>query len=346
MDTRFRRSHNENPLISALIPVLLPSTNTFYDTYSDDTLDFSVIGDWGTKSKEQALTATTLQLYADRFHTNFIVNVGDNFYLDDMYAYDGVNTENDEKFQKVWLDVYTGSLSTIPWYTVAGNHDWYNNVTAEVDYSINKNSRFFLPSPYYVRRTTFGPKKTQVAWIHIDTNPFYYTAAAMKSKSVQMYNDMLEMGWLTVAGQESLLKWIEGQLALVQDAKWIFVVGHHPLIGNCGNSGIMNRLPPLFDNYKVTAYFSGHSHTLAYKAPDSTVGFADFLSGSGAKLDATNCEPNNWGAIKSGFLHVSIEDKEDELKFEYVDASDETIKGGKGLYNGKLPSRNPKKTNS
>ncbi|CAG8725164.1 5409_t:CDS:1, partial [Scutellospora calospora] len=47
--------------------------------------------------------------------------------------------------------VYNGSLKDITWYMIAGNHDWYSNVIAQVDYFWDFNSKFFLPALYYVR---------------------------------------------------------------------------------------------------------------------------------------------------------------------------------------------------
>ncbi|KAG9307717.1 hypothetical protein G9A89_023282 [Geosiphon pyriformis] len=327
---------------SAYIPELAPQEQIFHETYPEDTLDFSVIGDWGAKSREQSLVANALEIYANRFDSKFIVNVGDSFYKDGNYTYDGVSNENDEKFQKVWKDVYNGTLGKIPWYSVAGNHDWYNNVTAEVDYSLHKDARFFLPSLFYVRQTTFGPDKTKIAWIHIDTNTLFYDYSKMKAKFPEVYAIMTDMGWGTEEGKEKIFKWIEAQLALSQDAKWIFVVGHHPLIGGCANNGVMTRLPPIFDNYHVDAYFSGHEHSLAYQAPNNTYHFADFLSGAGSKLEGI-CVPNDFGLIKPGFVHISISDKDDKLDFQYVDVSDETINGGTVVYHGTLKPRSQKK---
>ena len=48
----------------------------------------------------------------------------DNFYISYPGDYEGVNTVDDPKWNRIWKGVFKGRLAEIPWYTVAGNHDW------------------------------------------------------------------------------------------------------------------------------------------------------------------------------------------------------------------------------
>ncbi|CAG8610143.1 11600_t:CDS:2 [Ambispora gerdemannii] len=338
----FAKKQKETPSSSSSssdndpIPILNPLSEFFSETYPDDTLDFSVIGDWGFPGDNQTQTANAMRIYAERFNSKFIVNVGDSFYIGGIYTYDGVSNASDPKFNTIWKATYTGKLGEIPWYAVAGNHEWYNNVTAEVDYSRNKDARFFLPSLYYTRVSHVGPNKDKIAWIHIDTNPFYYTdIKKLKKKNKEMYDALVQQGWENDDSVENLLKWIESQLVAHQDAKWIFVIGHHPLVGDCQTVGKMSRLPPLFENYRVTAYFSGHNHALAYQQPSNSSSVAYFLSGAGSKVEDI-CEGRTWGAFKTGFVHVTISTNDDKADFQYVDASDPNKSGGVVAYSGTL----------
>ncbi|CAG8566337.1 8622_t:CDS:2, partial [Paraglomus occultum] len=312
------------------------TTSTVHEEiYTDEDLDFLIIGDWGMNGQDptthkflQQSVAEAMEVCADEHDSKFIVNVGDNFYKGGKYDYQGVQTVDDEKWNTIWLDVYNGKkLSSINWYTVAGNHDWYNNVSAQIDYSLHKNSRFYLPALFYVRRTTFGPKNTTVAWIHIDTNIFFYDEALQKAKG--MFDNFKIMGWDKDGAVEEKLKWIEDRLVENQDAKWIFVIGHHPLIGECAQRYKMKELIPILDRYRVTAYFAGHNHVLEFLAPTRRSRFAQFISGAGSRTSKA-CESGDWvsaeGAV--GFLHVRISDKSGKMIFEFVDATDSDIEGG------------------
>lgn len=48
-------------------------------------------------------------------------------------------------------------------------------------------------------------------------------------------------------------------------ADYLLVAGHHPVysVGMHGtNHCLLQKLKPLLDEYKVTAYFSGHDHNM------------------------------------------------------------------------------------
>ena len=58
------------------------------------------------------------------------------------------------RFKKTYEDVYNqAELEKIPWYVIAGNHDHYGNVSAEIEYSTNPqnaNGRWKFPNWYAV----------------------------------------------------------------------------------------------------------------------------------------------------------------------------------------------------
>ncbi|CAG8574588.1 7827_t:CDS:2 [Funneliformis caledonium] len=315
-----------------------PSTTIFKEVYEDDKLDFLVFGDWGFQGKgigknhgNQKNVAFAMKKWAERYDSRFIINVGDSFYKSEEGDHQGVDSVNDTKWKTAWLNVYKGKLAQIPWYSVAGNHDWYNNVTAEVDYSLNVNSRFFMPSLFYVRTSVFGnEEKVKVTWIHIDTNLFYYKYDEIKKEG--MKEKFGTLGWDDEGEIEEKLKWVEEQLIDQQDANWIFVVGHHPLIGKCVDNYYMPRLTTLFERYKVSGYFAGHAHTLEYQYPKPNSSVAYFTSGAGSRT-SPGCNGKDWGAPEGtfGFLHATIIGN--EMNFEFVNAT--TIKD-KIIYQGKL----------
>ncbi|CAG8750901.1 17079_t:CDS:1, partial [Racocetra fulgida] len=241
-----------------------------------------------------------------------------------------------------WLDVYGGRLKAVTWFTVAGNHDWYSNVTFQVDYFWDDDSRFFLPALYYVRKVKFGDN-ISAAFIHIDTDPFYYNFTSYKKKN-NLNQTLLDFNLYTYDQINNRLNWIDQQLEDNKDADWLFVVGHHPLVGDCRlqnpASYLMYLIPPVLEKHKVSAYFNGHSHELAYSAPNSTSTVAYFGSGAGgAKLDAAGCQNPDWSSIGTfGFLSVSIPADGKTLYFDYVDANT-TNAPPKVIYSGQINSR-------
>ncbi|CAG8456512.1 6028_t:CDS:2 [Acaulospora morrowiae] len=306
----------------------IPFPHVFEEIYPEDYLDFLVLGDWGYQAKgvgekkgDQVHVASAMENMTQEYGTQFIINVGDSFYKSHRDDYQGVNSVDDNKWKTVWSDVYHGRLAEIPWYSVAGNHDWYNNVTAEVDYFWTKNHRFFLPALFYVRHSYFGPQRIKVTWIHIDTNIFYYDYGYLDDRNSLKSNfrafEMDKPGMIT-----DRLKWIEEKLEENQDSKWIFVVGHHPLIGSCASKHLMSRLPLLFKIYGVTAYFSGHSHTLEYQSSKLSSPTTYFTSGSGSRF-GSGCDGKDWGVPSGtlGFLHVRINGNSSKLDFQYVNAT-------------------------
>ncbi|CAG8585786.1 14619_t:CDS:10 [Acaulospora morrowiae] len=304
-------------------------------------LDFLVIGDWGSiggkhhKHGSQANVSKAMEHVATKYDSKFIINVGDNFYKRFGHDYQGVNSVDDDKWKEVWINVYNGpKLSKLTWYSIAGNHDWYTNVTAQVDYSLTKDSRWFMPSLFYSRVTTFEYTKdstvvrTKIGWIHIDTNIFYYDMDEIATKREGLRANIYNFGWEGDDAIESKLKWIEQKLIDFTNYKWLFVVGHHPLAGQCAQIHKMPRLLQLFERYGVTAYFAGHNHVLQYKAPSKLSPVAHFISGAGSKT-GTGCEGCDWGMPKGtfGFLHVTV-GHDDKLEFEFVDATTLKNPGG------------------
>ncbi|RIA86776.1 Metallo-dependent phosphatase-like protein [Glomus cerebriforme] len=305
-----------------------PIDKPFVEYYDSKELNVITVGDWGFEGIElnqtnsnQIKVAKAMETWAVNYHSDFIINTGDNFYISFVGDHEGVTSVDDPKWDRIWKGRYKGRLAKIPWYSVAGNHDWYNNVTAQVDYSLNYDSRFFLPSTYFVRESYFGKRKTKIAWIHIDTGIFFYTPAELEEvDKVIMKQQFERFGWNNTQAIEEKLKWVEDRLIEQQNSKWIFVVGHHPLVGICAQEYYMGRLRPLFEKYRVAAYFSGHAHTLEIEFAKFGQPVTYFLSGAGSRTDE-RCLEEDWGAPENvlGFLHSTINDT--QMTYEFVDST-------------------------
>ncbi|RIB26712.1 Metallo-dependent phosphatase-like protein [Gigaspora rosea] len=326
-----------------------PYPFVFEENY-DGGLNFLVLGDWGQKGPNtgQPQVAAAMKTWSDSNNTTFVINVGDSFYqtnnslpVTDSNDHEGVLSITDSKWKTYWLDVYGGKLKDITWFSVAGNHDWYSNITAEVEYFWDVDSRFFLPSLYYVRKIEFGDG-ISAAFIHIDTNPYYYNYTTYKNSN-NLKQSLHDFDLYTSEQLDDRLNWLEEQLKGVQDADWIFVVGHHPLIGDCRLQNpayyLMYKLPPIFIKYNVSAYFNGHAHDLSYSAANKTSPVTYFGSGAGGALLGTGCPNPDWTSLNSfGFLSVSILADGKTLYFDFVNANKNDT-SPKVVYSGTVSSR-------
>ena len=62
--------------------------------------------------------------------------------------------DNSHRFADTWDSVYTAdSLTSVPWYVIAGNHDYKGNVSAQIAYS-QDNARWKFPSIYHKQSFT------------------------------------------------------------------------------------------------------------------------------------------------------------------------------------------------
>ncbi|CAG8622575.1 8852_t:CDS:2 [Gigaspora rosea] len=300
-----------------------PYPTTFEEKYNGD-IKFLVIGVWGQKGPGTGQTpvANAMTKWSNDNHTTFVLNLGESNTTapNVTYASDhkGISSISDTKWKSYWLDMYGGRLKDVTWFSIAGNHDWYNNVTAEVDYFWDVDSRFFLPSLYYVRKVTFG-SGVCAAFIHIDTDPYYYNYSSYK-KSNNLKQTLTDFNLHTDDQLNARLQWLDDQLKAVQDADWIFVVGHHPL-------------------YNVSAYFNGHAHELALSLANSTSPVTYFGCGAGGATLGSGCPNPDWTVpLIFGFLSVHIPADGKTLYYDYVQAND-TNTPPQVIYSGKVNSR-------
>lgn len=187
----------------------------------------------------------------------------------------GIQTdEHAKRFQQTWADVYTSPSLEIPWYLVAGNHDHYGNVTAQIEYSKqftpDTGRSWNFPSLYHTK--TFSADGVTVDLVFIDTvdlsgntegfeevngeeNPYYYDPLPPRTRE-------------SAADQWD---WIEAQLQS-STADYLFVAGHFPVYSVCqhGNTqNLIDNLKPLLVKYNVTGYLAGHDHCMSVvKEPD------------------------------------------------------------------------------
>jgi len=265
-------------------------------------MNFLIMGDWGRHGElHQRKVAEQMSNATVGLGATFNLIVGDNFYPS------GVASEFDPSWKSSFEDVYNQHPLFDDWYVALGNHDYKTNPDAEVAYS-KISARWHMPSRYYSIVKTMK-NGTKVEFFIIDTSPFqtdYYNAEDYSAH---------------VKGNDTTAqkKWLEEGLKN-SSATWKFVVGHHPLFSAGGRKGktgdMLNSFGPLFEKYKVDAYFCGHEHILEYDQPQG-YHFVEIISGAGGEATpVTSADYAKFVVQDFGFVTASL--TSNELLLQYI----------------------------
>lgn len=210
-----------------------------------DSISFIVMGDWGKYGGDsQKPVADQMDIYSRKFHAQFIVTTGDNFYPA------GVSSISDPHWQSSFENIYNKEGHRITWYPVLGNHDYGSNPQAEVEYSSVSN-RWNMPARYYVVKKNISAGSSAI-FVFTDTSPFvngYYGGG---------------MSDLPQQDSAAQLRWLKQILSGSNDS-WKLVFGHHPVysVGAHGNTPeLIQHYKPLFKQTHTNFYICGHDHSL------------------------------------------------------------------------------------
>ncbi len=266
----------------------------------DKSLNFLVLGDWGRNGEYfQKDVALQMSKAAATIDSEFVISVGDNFYPI------GVQSTQDPQWKASFEDIYFNYHLQTPWYLALGNHDYYGNIQAQIDYS-KISRRWNLPSNYYKKTIELKDGSTLLL-VFIDTSPFinsYYSKGKEMAEKVKQQDTIAQKKWLIETLQEA-------------DAsiKWKIVIGHHPMYSggkrkdSQDTKDIEATFAPIFDQYKVDAYFCGHEHDLQVIRPKGRF-TTQFLSGAGCEVRPTGTREGTLFALSEpGFMTFSVTSK-------------------------------------
>lgn len=256
------------------------SDNSASNKQNPSSIRFLAIGDWGGQptppyyTPSQLATAQGMGQVAESMNSQFVVALGDNFY------YQGVTLDNHSsatinpvtRFNGTFDGVYTAtSLTNIPWYVIAGNHDHRGSVQAQMDYQ-NQSKRWKFPSLYHAHSFIGGPDTTKTSDKTDESN--VVTLDLILLDTVLMVDDDLTgtsnfTDYPHVRSKDynpEQWQWLEQQLNQ-STADYLLVGGHYPVYSICSNGPtptLIAHLKPLLEKYNAQAYLSGHDHCMVH----------------------------------------------------------------------------------
>jgi tartrate-resistant acid phosphatase type 5 len=288
--------------VAIILTLALGWTGLVCPLHAVPSLHFLVIGDTGSGMDQQKQVADAMGAYAELNKAsnavNFIIMAGDNFYGTGVISTD--DPQWNDKFEKM----YDPKRLSMPFFAVLGNHDWRGDQPdAQVAYpKAHPGTRWQMDGHYYKRQFASDSAETNAppladlffidteAWNPADTHVKQYADPHLGDKQ---------------------MTWLEDELKNSR-ARWKIVVAHHPLYSN-GEHGhdaqvknLRTRLGPLFKQYGVDAFITGHDHDLQrIQVPGEPTVF--LISGAGGKL-----RPRYWDdwkpfyASMPGFLAIRL----------------------------------------
>ncbi|CAK8688941.1 unnamed protein product [Clavelina lepadiformis] len=267
----------------------LLSRKPVYDTNGNEIgLRFLILSDWGYGSNQPSPSKLLRNIgsgmanLSSQYDCSFILTLGDHF------SDRGVKTVDDRHFKIAYEDVFNQQSLHKPWYAVAGDLDYKGSVRTQIKYS-DLSRRWSFKSKYYkwsARLPTF--QNVTVDFVMIDT--------------VQLCGRVPPSGLKQPRGPDNKTAadeqwwWIEQTLNSSR-AQYLIAAGHYPVYsgGRHGSTNcLVERLVPLLQKYHVTAYFSGHDHSVQHIKSSGKGGVHYFVTGAASGMPD---RPDNFDKI-------------------------------------------------
>lgn len=281
--------------------------STLKTRYANNECHFIILNDAGVNGhKNHKTVADLMGTVASYANAKFVVCPGDQLHMQ------GAISVQDPIWITNYEMIYTNpSLLWIPWYEVAGNHEYNGNVQALIDYS-NVSRRWHMPSRYYSFVENDPKSGAKIRFVMCDTTPMQVNPKG---------NDHSDASKQDVEAQ---LKWIEETLNTPCDADWTIVIGHHPVFANTGKSIKQQQmmqaklLPILKRHPEVDYYICGHIHIFEHiiKEGISTEFVVNASAGTGRTI-VEGQETPLFSYGDSGFLMVSFD--KTHMSFDLID---------------------------
>ena len=231
-------------------------------------------------------------------------------------------------------------MKNIPFYFVAGNHDWIGNVTAQIEYSNldlgdNRYHRWNFPNYYYSKQFTVPMSND-----HDDNYDNDYNINSSYTSTLEII--MIDTVILCDHGSESQQTqdawlWIKDTLT-ASIADYVIVAGHYP-IWSVGHHGpkqcLVDKLRPLLLKHGVQLYMNGHDHTMEYIEEEfhSAIGYV--TTGAGHRCNRTDIKSSqipeksliyhDCHYNKGGFARVGVDSNGMSVHYYLGDSNEVTF---------------------
>jgi acid phosphatase len=252
---------------------------------------FFALGDAGTGGPGQRAVAAAMARKAERDGCDFVLLLGDNFYPD------GVDSEDDPRFEIDFEQVYAKPALDVPFFAVLGNHDHHpESVVAQLART-KRGTRWCMPGRRYAFERELDDG-TLLDFFAVDTTPIH--------RGEENWED--EVVWLRGALRES-------------KGRWKIVFGHHPVRSAAARGSldpVQKELEPVLVEGGADLYLCGHHHCLQMLKPRK--GLACVVSGAGGGADNPGIvgwtDEVEYAATLGGF--VAVRATRDQLLIEFV----------------------------
>ena len=230
---------------SAPIPDLEPGA-------TDGTLQFAIIGDYGTDTQSEADVAALV----DSWNVDFVATVGDNNYNSGAAS---TIDRNIGKYYQKYIKPYTGSYGSGSadinrFWPALGNHDWDSISCSSSNCS----------GPY-------------MDYFELPNNERYYDVQIDSVHLFILDSDSKEPDGISRTSAQA--NWLRDKLA-ASSAPHKLVLLHHAPYSSSSNHGSNTTLQWPFEAWGATAVFSGHDHHYE-RLTVGTIPY--FVNGSGGR---------------------------------------------------------------
>lgn len=227
----------------------------------------------------------------------------------DVHHFEGVRSVNDPLWMTNFELIYDHPELMIPWYAVAGNHEYRSNTQAVIDYS-SVSARWNAPSKYYTM--VMENDGVEVRIVMLDTTPLI----DKYRKDTEDYHDASEQDI------DAELKWLDSVLASAKE-QWVIVVGHHPIYADTDKNvserkDMQERVDKILRRHdNVDMYLCGHIHNFQHiRVKGSDIDYVVNSSGSLAR-DVKPVDGTVFCSGLSGFSLITAD--KDELSLHMID---------------------------
>mmetsp|Transcript_71635 Transcript_71635/g.155895 ORF Transcript_71635/g.155895 Transcript_71635/m.155895 type:complete len:354 (+) Transcript_71635:60-1121(+) len=217
---------------------------------------FLAIGDWGgwsnsvPVSKWQLQTADGMNKVANELGVSKVFLLGDNFY--DR----GVKSNTSKRFNQTFEEVFGTKehLQDLPFHVIAGNHDYYGKVQAQMDYK--GSHRWQFPSLFYVVKHSWRRADGGTATVDI-----IFTDSQMLAPDSKLSPKRFRHTGIDV----EKWAWVEQQME-ASTADFLIVAGHYPIYASGGEGPVKEMVQKMLPLLKAHGahYISGHDHILGH----------------------------------------------------------------------------------